>query len=81
MSKFAPDAHAISEYFDKVGSVLAAETKPIDNKIRLNRVKDTMVTTPKSSQEDARILKHLKRKKVVVMMESQIEFSRVAHQS
>ena len=81
MSKFAPDADAINEYFAQIGSVLAAEIKPIDNKIKINRVKDTMVTTPTNLQEIARILKHLKNKKVVVMMESQMKFSSVAHQS
>ena len=30
-----------------IGSVLAAEIKPIDNKININGVKDTMVTTHK----------------------------------
>ena len=63
MSKFAPDADAVNEYFAQIGSVLAAEIKPIDNKIKNNRVKDTMVTTPTNSQEIARILKHLKTKK------------------
>ena len=63
MSKFAPDADAINEYFAQIGSVLAAEIKPIDNKIKINRVKDTMVTTPTNLQEIARILKHLKNKK------------------
>ena len=63
MSKFAPDADAINEYFAQIGSVLAAEIKPIDNKIKINRVKDTMVTTPRNSQEIARSLKHLKNKK------------------
>ena len=82
MSKFAPDADAINEYFAQIGSVLAAEIKPIDNKIKINRVKDTMVTTPTNLQEIARIQKHLKKtKKVVVMMESQMKFSSVAHQS
>ena len=81
MSKFAPDADAINEYFAQIGSVLAAEIEPIDNKIKINRVKDTMVTTPTNLQEIARILKHLKNKKLVVMMESQMKFSSVAHQS
>ena len=43
MSKLPPDADVINEYFAKICSVLAAEIKPIDNKIRNNRVKDTMV--------------------------------------
>ena len=81
MSKFAPDAVAINKYFDKIGSVLAAEMKPIDNKFKINRVKDTMVITPANLLEVARILKHLKNKKVEVMMESQMKFSSVAHQS
>ena len=79
MSKFAPDADAINEYFAKIGSVFAAEIKPIDNKIKINRVKDTMVATPTNSQEVARILKHLK--KVMVRMEFLMKFSSVAHQS
>ena len=70
MSKFAPDADAINEYFAEIGSFLAAEIKPVDNKIKINRVKDTMATTPTNSHEVARILKHLKNKKLVVTMES-----------
>ena len=62
-SKFAPDADAINEYFAKIGSVLAAEIKPIDNKIKIDRVKDSMVTNPTNSQEVTKILKHLKNKK------------------
>ena len=62
MSKFASDADAINEYFAKIGSFLAAEIEPIDNKIKINTVKDTMVTTPTNSQEVARRLKHLKKK-------------------
>ena len=34
MSKFAPDAAAINKFFVKIGSVLAAEIEPIDNKIK-----------------------------------------------
>ena len=63
ISKFAPYADAINDYFAKIGSILAAEIKPIDNKIKINRVKDIMVTTPTNSQEVARILKHFKNKK------------------
>ena len=63
MSKVAPDADAINEYFAKIGSVLAAEIKPSDNKNKINRVKETMVTTPTNTQEIAKILKHLKNKK------------------
>ena len=81
MGKFAPDADAINDNFTKFGSVLAAEIELIDNKIIFTSVKDTMVKTPTNSQEVARILKHLKNKKVVVMMESQMKFSSVAHQS
>ena len=63
MSKFALDADAINEYFAKIGSFLAAKIEPIDNKIKINTVKDTMVTTPTNSQEVARRLKHLKKQK------------------
>ena len=63
MSKFAPDADAINKNFAKIGSVLAAEINPIDNKIKNNRVKDTVVTNPTNSQEVAGNLKHLKTKK------------------
>ena len=79
MSKVVPDADAINEYFAKIGSVLAAEVKPSNNKNKINRVEKTMVTTPTNTQEIAKILKHLKNKKVVVMMESQMKSSSVAH--
>ena len=46
LSKLVSDADAINEYFATYGSVLAAEIKLIDNKFKINRVKDTMVTTP-----------------------------------
>ena len=74
MSKLSPDEEAVNEYFAKIGSILAAEIESIHNKIRINRVKDTMVTTPTNSQEVAKVLKHLQTKKVVVMMESQMKF-------
>ena len=35
MNNFALDADAINEYFAKIGSVLAAEIKPNDNKIKI----------------------------------------------
>ena len=41
MSNFAPD-----EYFATIGSVLAAEIEPIDNKNKINKVKDSMVQLP-----------------------------------
>ena len=63
MSKNAPDEDAINEYFAKIGSVLAAEITPSDNKNKINRVKETVVTTPTNTQESAKILKHLKNKK------------------
>ena len=63
MSKVAPDADAINEYFAKIRSVLAAEIKPSDNKNKINRVKETMVTTPTNTQEIAQIVRHLKNKK------------------
>ena len=63
MDQFAPDADAINEYFANIGSVLAADIKPIDNNIKSNRVRDTMVITPTDTQEVAKILKHLKNKK------------------
>ena len=81
MSKVAPDADAINEYFAKIGSVLAEEIKPSDSKNKINRAKESLVTTPTNTQEIAKNLKHLKNKKVVVMMESQMKFSSVAHQS
>ena len=63
MSKVATDAEAINEYFANIGSVLAAEIKPSGNKNKINRVKETMVTTPTNTQEVAKILKHLENKK------------------
>ena len=39
MSKVALDAVAINEHFAKIGSVLAAEINPSDNKNKINRVK------------------------------------------
>ena len=61
-SKTAPYADAINEIFAKIGSVLAAEIKPSDNKFKINTVRDTMVTTPTNSQEVERFLKNLKNK-------------------
>ena len=59
MSKVAPDAYAINEYFAKIGSVLAAEIKPSDNKNKINRDKETMVTTPTNTQEMAKMLNRI----------------------
>ena len=64
MIKFALDSEAINEYFAKIGSVLAAEIESIDNENKITRLKNTLVTTRTNSQGVARILKHLKNKKM-----------------
>ena len=47
MSKSTPpDADAINKYFAKIGSVFAAEIKPIDKKLRLTESKTQWLRLP-----------------------------------
>ena len=56
--------------FDALGQILVPKKN-----LRIDRVKNTLTTTPKDSQENAKILEHLKnkQKEVLVMMESRMK--------